>query len=64
MRVAGDYDSDSASLLLLRLNRCDSSKTIESGVTCKSEEEITSFFRNKYMFFVRNQKVFNSEFYG
>lgn len=50
MFVNGDFDSDTARLISLRLNRCVDTDTI----TCKSEEEITAFFRNKLLLILYN----------
>ena len=57
MSIAGDYDSASASLMNMRLVRCDSET---STVPCKSEAEITDFFRDKFLFLLFNEKIFDS----
>lgn len=44
----------------MRLERCDPST---SAVQCKSPEEITAFFRNKFLFFLFNEKYFDANFY-
>ena len=62
MRIAGDYQSDKAELLNLRLNKCDSST--DTGVVCKSDEEILEFFRMKYLFVIKNEKLFDANKYG
>ena len=62
MRIAGDYQSDKAELLNLRLNKCDSS--IDTEVVCKSDEEILEFFRNKFFFVIKNEKLFDANKYG
>ena len=59
MRVRGDYDSPSASLLIMRLVRCDETSEVE----CKSEDMITEFFRDKFLFLVQNERLFDSNKY-
>lgn len=50
MFVNGDFDSNSARLISIRLNRC----TTNDQVQCKSEEQITEFFRNKLLLLMYN----------
>jgi len=33
-------------------------------VVCKDEEEILEFFRNKYLFVIKNERLFDSNKYG
>ena len=56
MFIRGDFDSQSSRLLSLRLNRCVETDTL----TCRTEEEITQFFRNKLLLILYNQKRFDS----
>ena len=55
MHVSGDYNSEQASLLLIKLNRCDRSGAIE----CKDEEEILEFFSDKFLILLINERLFN-----
>ena len=59
MRVKGDYDSASASLLIMRLIRCDETSEVE----CKSDDKITEFLRGKFLFIVQNERLFDSDKY-
>ena len=59
MRVNGDFDSDQGRLLSMRLNRCVNSDTL----ICKSEKEITYFFKNKYLVLLYNERRFDSNLY-
>lgn len=56
MRINGDYNSAKASLINIRLVRCSES----DGVECKPQEEITRFFRNKFLFLLFNERIFDS----
>lgn len=60
MKVSGDFNSDTAQLMNMRLIRCDPET---SAVKCKSPEEITAFFRNKFLIFLFNEKYFDSNQY-
>ena len=60
MYVRGEFDSEQARLISMRLNRC--LNTTEKAV-CKSEEEITNFFRDKLMVMLFNERRFDSNFY-
>ena len=65
-KVNGDFNQDHASLLVMRLVRCgDGLSTVPSqgSETCKSEAEITEFFRDKYLFLMFNEKIFDSSRY-
>ena len=53
MKTIGNYDTYEASLLTMRLVRCDETAYVE----CKTEEQITEFFRNKFLFLVFNEKI-------
>ena len=59
MKVSGDYDSDKAQLINMRLQRCEETDTQK----CKSPEEITQFFRNKFLFLLYNERYFDSSQY-
>ena len=59
MYVQGNFDTSAARLVNARLNRCVNSPDL----TCKSEEEITEFFRNKFIYLLYNEKSFDSEKY-
>ena len=50
MFINGDFDSSAARLISMRLNRCVNTDTL----TCKSEEEITQFLRNKILVMLFN----------
>ena len=60
MTINGDFDSTSANLLLLRLEKCRESPTLK----CKSEEEITEYFRNKWLLLFYNERQFDANHYG
>ena len=59
MYVNGDFDSAQARLISMRLNRCVNTDTL----TCKSEEEITQFFRDKLLLVIHNERRFDSNMY-
>ena len=59
MWVRGSFDSESARLISIRLNRCVESETQK----CKSDEEITQFFRNKFLVFLYNERRFDSNYF-
>ena len=63
MKINGTFDSERASLLEMQLVRCRNSTDYAEDVVCKSNEEITEFFRNKYLILLHNQKRFNPELY-
>ena len=53
MYVNGDFNSEKARNLHVQLKRCQNSNT-PGSVKCKSEAEITAFFRNKYIIMLQN----------
>ena len=60
MQISGDFSSISASLLLLRLEKCRESEAFK----CKSDVEITEFFRDKWLILLYNERLFDSNNYG
>ena len=52
LAISGDFNSAAARLLLLRLERCRESETLK----CKSDDEITEFFRDKWLFLLFNER--------
>lgn len=65
-RVNGDFNQDQASLLVMRLVRCGdgtSTRPFQGSEKCKSEAEITEFFRDKFLFLMFNEKIFESSRY-
>ena len=58
MYIKGSFDSEEARLIQIQLKKC-------VGKTyCKTEEEIMTHFRDKWMVLLYNQKIFNTEEYG
>ena len=60
MMVRGDYNSNTAQLLIIALNRCHPDNSPE-GVVCKSDQEIDDFIRGKYLVIFNNEIRFDSE---
>ena len=58
MYINGDFDSEKARQIQIQLKRC------VGHDYCKKEEEILTFFKNKWLLFLYNQKLFDSRFYG
>ena len=59
LRMYGDYNSDKARLINIQLVRChDGGYFAENGITCKSQDQITDFLRNKFLLMLYNQKRF------
>ena len=46
--------------MLLRLEKCRESEAVK----CKSDLEITEFFRNKWLLLFYNERLFDSNKYG
>ena len=62
MYIYGDYNSATVSMLNIQLVRCNKENNPE--IECKSEEEITKFFRDKFIIVLTNEVRFDSNFYG
>ena len=58
MYVKGSFDSDEARLIQIQLKKC------VGKAYCKTDKEILTFFRDKWLIFLYNQKIFNTEEYG
>ena len=56
MFIRGNFDSGTARLISIRLNRCVETESLK----CKSEDEITQYFKNKFIFFIYNERRFDS----
>ena len=54
--VQGDYDSNTARLLIIAFNRCLGGP--DNG--CKTEEEINDFIKGKYLTLLSNEIRFDS----
>ena len=54
MRLHGDYNSETASLIELKVEKC------KGHDYCKEVEELESFFRKKYLILLTNQVRFTS----
>lgn len=57
--VSGEFNSEKAALINMRLVRCEETETQK----CKSNDEITAFFRDKYLLLLFNEKYFDSNQY-
>ena len=57
-KLFGDYNSESASNFQLYFEKCNNNDK------CKSEAEITSFLRRKFIFTVQNQNLFQTDDYS
>ena len=55
--IYGDYDSVAASHLVIQFEKC-------SGEGCKSEAEIETFLRRKFILTMENQESFNNDDYS
>ena len=51
-KIFGDYNSARAQLLNVQLIKCNNET--RPDLDCKTEEEITAFFRNKFIILVYN----------
>ena len=60
MMIRGDYNSQTAQILVIEFNRCHN-KTSADSVVCKSEQEINEFIKGKYLTILSNEIRFNSE---
>ena len=60
MMIRGDYNSNTAQLLIIAFNRCHPDNSPE-GVVCKSDKEIDDFIRGKYLVVFNNEIRFDSE---
>ena len=56
--VRGNFQSEAASLIQVRLNRCSGEDY------CKSKEEIDEFVRGKYILLYLNRVRFQSNYFG
>ena len=54
MMIRGDYNSNSAQMLLVTFNRC------HDRDDCKSKEDIDEFIRGKYLVVMKNTVRFDS----
>ena len=57
LRISGDYNSETARLINIQLKRCE-------GQGCKSESEITDYFRNKFLLVLMNEAHFKTDKFG
>ena len=64
MYIHGSYNSDKARLMNMQLMRCSEEDETELGIKCKSPEEINKFMKNKFLYFLYNQRRFDAENYG
>ena len=56
--IQGNFYTDSASLIRVRLNRCTGEDY------CKSKEEIDAYMRGKYLLLYTNKIRFKSDSFG
>ena len=54
LMIRGDYNSNSAQMLLVTFNRC------HDRSDCKSKEDIDEFIRGKYLVVMKNTVRFDS----
>ena len=62
MYIYGDFNSGKVNMLNVQLVRCNSE--MHPDVECKSDEEITKFFQNKFIILITNEVRFDSSEYG
>ena len=58
MTINGDFNTDTARLIQIQLKKC------VGHDYCKTDDEMREFFRNKWMMFLYNQKLFDSRYYN
>ena len=58
MRINGDWDSNSARLIDLKLAKC------HGHSYCKTDEEITDFMKDKFLLLLYNKIRFDGNLYG
>ena len=56
--IFGNLKSNSARVLRIKVRRC------ENKPYCKPEQEITDFFKGKYLLFLSNQVRFDEKYFG
>ena len=60
MSLKGDFNSATANLLVMRLEKCRETESLK----CKTDDEITQFLRNKWLLIIYNERFFDSNNYG
>ena len=61
--IQGDYQSDRASNLMINVVRCNNATRREDEPPCKSEQEITSWLKRKFVLTLNNQRRFEQSNY-